>query len=108
MALIFTSNQGIRIPDANEYVRNIPAAMAASVTDIEKLLVQVFDSVADRGTKVPAPMEGMLCWLRDVDRLEVFDGVQWRRVYPTSPAIKSGTAAPTSTGQDGDIYIQYT
>lgn len=107
MALQFTTNQGIRVLDDTEYVWNVPAAIAATVADVEKLVVQRFTSAAQRDQKVPLPEEGMVCWLRDVKTLSVHDGTAWQRVWPMQPKITSSTDAPVGTGATGDIHFQY-
>jgi hypothetical protein len=49
---------------------------------VEKQLVMAFASSTDRSTKVPAPVEGMLAYLKDVDRLEIYNGATatWERL----------------------------
>ncbi|WP_369190153.1 hypothetical protein [Streptomyces sp. R08] len=40
-------------------------------------LVMSFASATVRGATIKKPIEGMITWLKDVDRLEVFDGTSW-------------------------------
>lgn len=40
-------------------------------------LVMSFASATVRGATVVKPVEGMITWLKDVDRLEVYDGTAW-------------------------------
>lgn len=108
MALQFTSNQGIRVLDSDEFVWNVPDALLSTVQDIEKLLVQRFDSATDRSNKLPLPEEGMMSYLRDTNEWHGYNGTAWVRIYPSSPRITSGTSAPSANGQTGDIYVQYT
>jgi len=108
VAIQYTPLQNLPYPDAdstikdiNDYIRNLALAL-------EGKLVMVFPNDAARTTAVASPTEGMLSWLQDTNMLYVHDGTGWKQMYPSAPAILSGTVAPTgSTGAVGDIYIQH-
>lgn len=108
MAILNTPIQALPYPDENslinavdEYIRNVAFAL-------EKKLLMVFASAADRDSKLTAPTEGMLAWLQDVDKLMLRTGTAWVQIYPPVPNFTFGTGAPsTTTGNVGDIYIQY-
>lgn len=107
MATPASANQGIPMPDDAEYLKDVPDFVRAMGLAIEKKLVMSFASSSDRATRVPSPVEGMVSWLRDLNRLYVYTGSTWAQVYPPTPTVTSGTAAPTGSGAVGDIYIQY-
>lgn len=99
-----TANQGIRVPESTDDP-DVVDDMTKAVLDIEKKLVMVFSSVADRSARVPSPVEGMLCFLRDLNRFDVYDGAAWVAAVPTVPTFTSGTAVPSnSSGADGDVF----
>jgi len=43
--------------------------------------VMVFATAADRTTALPVPSEGMIAFLADDNRIEVYDGAAWKIVY---------------------------
>lgn len=63
---------------------NLPTAQAAWDGVMENRLVQRYASIADRTARNPAPNEGELSHLADVDRIEVFNGVSWISAYKRS------------------------
>jgi hypothetical protein len=108
MAILNTPVQGLPYPDANATVNEVDDYIANLAAAVETKLVMEFASATDRNTKIATPTEGMVCWLQDVNVLEAHDGTTWQQVWPASPAILSGTTAPTgSQGNVGDIYVQY-
>jgi len=107
MSIQFSPIQGFRYPDMNEYLKDVPQFVQNLALDVEKRVVQIFASASDRGTKLPNPVSGNLTWLQDQKAMDVFDGSVYKRIYPFSPNITSGTSAPSGTGAIGDIYIQY-
>ncbi|CUW31796.1 hypothetical protein [Streptomyces reticuli] len=88
--------QGINIasltdaPDAEKLAKEIANALA-------KRGVMSFASASARGATIPAPTEGMLTWIRDADRLDLYDGGAWVTVSVgnrawTTIALSSGWA----------------
>jgi hypothetical protein len=55
--------------------------LAESLTFLEKFVNLRFASASARNTAVPAPTEGMSCWLNDVNQITVYDGTQWVTAY---------------------------
>ena len=99
-----TSNQGIRIPQSTDDP-DVVNDLGNAVADIETKLVMVFNNVADRSARVPAPTEGMLSYLKDVNLFYYYSGTAWTAVVPTVPTFSSGTAVPSnSSGVDGDVF----
>jgi hypothetical protein len=80
-----TSNQQIRYLIGTD-PPDIATATQNLATDLEKKAVQVFDSASDRSTRLPAPTEGMVSWLSDVNRLEYYSGTAWVPVSPFASA----------------------
>lgn len=98
---------GLDIPDSNTEVRETREVIEHHIKQIETYSVMSFASMTDLSTRVPSPREGMLSWIRDINELYVYDGSGWRRVWPTSPRIHSGTTLPSNAlGQDGDVYFR--
>ena len=90
-----------KLADGNDAVRKLAQALDGKV-------VMVFASQSAMNTAVPTPSEGMLAYIADSNLLQLRVDSAWVNVFPTSPAIYSGTAAPASTlGTTGDIYVQY-
>lgn len=50
---------------------------AAQINIISDSTVMTFASSAARGSAISVPTEGMLTYLEDTNRLELYDGVQW-------------------------------
>lgn len=107
MATLKTPNQQLPYPDSNEYLKYVPNYISALALAVEKGLVMKFTDQTDLGTRLPAPTSGMLAWVQADKILQIYDGDSWVSLYPATPAIYSGTGAPSSTlGVTGDIYIQ--
>lgn len=71
-----TSNQGLTIQQGTDSA-NEPGAQVSLLAGAENRLVQRYLSIADRTARNGAPNEGEISHLADVDRTEVFDGVNW-------------------------------
>lgn len=86
--------QGIQIasltdaPDAEKLAKEIANALA-------KRGVMYFASTSARGATIPAPTEGMLTWIRDADRLDLYDGSAWVTV---SVGNRAWTTISLTTG----------
>lgn len=74
-----TTNQQLPYP-ASSAAPNVPADLQTLAQSVEKKVVQVFASAADRSTRMPSPTEGMMCWLQDVNRFDYYTGSTWARV----------------------------
>lgn len=104
-----TANQELPYPDETQHPADVPLFLQRLAEAVEKKLVLVYDSAADRSSRNGAPAEGQLSWLSDVNRLELFTGTGWTQLYPsTAPTIHSGTSDPTTgLGSNGDLYFKY-
>lgn len=107
MATVKTPNQQLPYPDSAEYLKYIPSFFSALALAVEKGLVMKFVDQADLSARLPAPVGGMMAWVQATKTLSIHDGTKWVSLVPASPAIFSGSAAPSSSlGVTGDIYIQ--
>lgn len=85
------------------------------VADLEKIIgltVMVFNSAAHRGSVLTgdsAPTEGMETYLRDVDRLETYDGSAWKTLseWQTTNPTWSSSLGSVSIG-NGTKYWRWT
>jgi hypothetical protein len=73
-------NQGITL-QAGTDPANLPGAQVAWDATMENRLAQRYASIADRTARNAAPNEGELSHLADVDRVEIFDSVNWISAY---------------------------
>lgn len=82
---VLTTNQGLTLPIATD-ADNVPVSMTAynGPNGVENRLVQRFLSIADRTARNPAPTEGELCYLLDLNRFENYTGVAWVPIYPAT------------------------
>lgn len=72
-----TPNQALPYPSLGDSA-NGPAAFQALATAVEKQLVMTFASATERSTKLTAPVEGTVAYLRDTDTLTLYTGSAWR------------------------------
>jgi len=83
--MALTTNQGLILPDGTDNA-NVPLTFTDFVTTagsgIENRLVQRYLSIADRTTRNPAPNEGELSYLNDLNRYESYTGTVWIPIYP--------------------------
>jgi hypothetical protein len=66
--------------------------------------VQSFVSAAARTAAFPAPHEGAVTWLEDVNRLEVYDGTAWRRVSAGQGFARFASTTAAAVGSAGFNY----
>jgi hypothetical protein len=92
--------QGVQIasltdaPDANKLAKDITNAIA-------QRSVLRFASSSARGATLTSPVEGMLTWLQDVNRLDLYDGSSWVAVSVGRSSWTTITPASPWT-QDGN------
>lgn len=94
--------QNIPLPIGTDAPPDVPLMMAAVVGAMEGKLVMVFASVALRDASIPAPTEGMVAYIVDGQRLDIYDGTSWRPmldiVVPACHVYVVGTqTVPTDT-----------
>ena len=78
---------------------SIPKAIADLAAGTIPRGVMRFASATTRGATLvgaSAPVEGMVSWLMDVDRLEVYDGSAW--VTPPQPVTNTTSGATAASG----------
>ncbi|WP_458085803.1 hypothetical protein [Streptomyces malaysiensis] len=91
-------------PNAQTLGQGIVEAVASKIT-------MVFNSAAVRGATITAPTAGMVTYLKDVKRVQVYDGTAWRDVFSgasgwqsyspvwsattTNPSLGNGTLTAT-------------
>jgi hypothetical protein len=81
MATTDDFGQGVSIatlqdaPDAEALAKNIANGIA-------QRSVMRFDSALQRAATITSPVEGMVSWLRDVNLVEVYDGLAWESLEP--------------------------
>jgi len=94
------------VPDANEDP-NLAFDLLAIAKAIEKRLVGVYSSTADRDAKTSAAgvQEGMFAFTTDTDSFWYRSASAWVSFPPPTPSITSGSAAP-SGGSNGDVYFR--
>lgn len=79
--------QGVVVADLTDAPN--AATLARNIADaIVQRSVMRFASASARTAAVAAPVEGMVTWLQDVNRLYVYDGSSWTLV---GPQAQSGT-----------------
>lgn len=82
---VLTTNQGLTLPATTD-ADNVPVSMTAynGPNGVESRLVQRFLSIADRTARNPAPTEGELSYLIDLNRFENYTGTAWVAIYPVT------------------------
>lgn len=82
--MVATSNQGLILPDGTDNA-NVPLTFTDFVlgtTGIENRLVERYLSIADRTARNPAPNEGELSYLADLNRYDTYTGTAWIPLIP--------------------------
>lgn len=70
-------------------------------TMVQRQVVATFANAAARTAALPAPTEGMLTYLADVDQYQFWDGATWKVTYGSGISLGPGQVAMagTYTGQ---------
>lgn len=71
---------------------------SADVNDYLMQGVLVFNDSSARSTAITSPVEGMVSYLKDDDKVEAYDGSNWVTVSPTVGARIAGIGTATTTG----------
>ena len=101
-----TSIAGLPIPQQTDSP-DVPRDISNLAVALEKRLVVVYASVADRSAKNPTPQEGMFGWLSDLNRMEVYQDGAWVTYPAPQVSITSGTTVPSNaTGNNGDVFFK--
>ena len=108
MAIQKTAIHQLPWPDHNEKLANIWANIRDLAQAADTQMVIVATDAADLSVKVPAPVAGQIAVLTTTQQILLRTATVWQQVFPLSPGVLSGSAAPASTlGNVGDIYLQY-
>ena len=109
MTMRYTANQAWPFPDIDEPLNNMNDWHYLMAVYAELRSVQRFATAAELSTKRPTPVAGEVAWLTAEKVIQVYDGTAWKRVYPPSPMVYSGTGVPASSlGAVGDLYVKTT
>jgi hypothetical protein len=99
--------QGINIasltdaPDAGKLAKDLANALAQRG-------VMRFASATARGATITSPVQGMLTWLKDIDRLDLYDGSTWVAVSVGQSTWKTITpASPWTQNGNSQGNLQY-
>jgi hypothetical protein len=107
MTMLSTSNQGVPYPDVNEPLNNVNDWLYAMAQYLETRGVARFATMAELSSKRPSPASGEVAWVFETHSVYVFDVNAWKRIYPPTPMVYSGTTTPSSSlGAVGDLYIK--
>lgn len=99
--MALTTDQGLILPDGPDNA-NVPLTFTDFVTTagsgIENRLVKRYLSVADRTARNPAPNEGELSYLNDLNRYETFEpsSASWIPLYSNAVAFDATSFTTTS------------
>jgi len=67
---------GFQLPAIDDQL-DIPGDLRRLADSIGPYVIQMYDSVADRDARIPAPTEGMTAWLRDTNIMTRYNGSAW-------------------------------
>lgn len=100
---------GFHVPDHDENLRDIWRAEGVLAKDLETRVNMRFASMTDLVTKLSGdytPTGGEIAYVKDVGQYLGFVKGEWKRLYPSSPQIFSGSVVPPANlGQVGDVYL---
>ena len=115
MSMRATATQGAPFPDVNEPLNNMNDWLYLLATFQEVRGIQRYATQAACSAARPTPTAGEVAFITaDVNNnnqpiIQVYDGSAWKRVFPPSPMVYSGTGTPpNTTGAVGDIWIKTT
>jgi hypothetical protein len=104
------------VPGTDDYGQGISIASLTDAPDAQKLADELanalaqrgvlrFASASARGATLASPVEGMLTWLQDINRLDLWDGTAWtavsvgqstwKTITPESPWTQNGNSNGT-------------
>lgn len=103
--MAFSPNQGLILPDGTDNA-NVPLTFTDFVTTagsgMENRLVQRYLSIPDRTARNPAPNEGEVSYLSDLNRYDTYTGSAWVPLIPTT------VTNVEATGFTGVVSTSYT
>ena len=87
---------------------NVPDDMTNLALAIERRVFGVYNTVTDRNTRVPAPQEGQVAYIKDTNAFVYFNDVAWVEMFQQPPTFYNGTTVPSNTqGVNGDVYFRF-
>ncbi|MFE2290998.1 hypothetical protein [Streptomyces sp. NPDC059452] len=109
MTTQYTPLSGIPYPQPSDPA-DLPAQLQSLAQALDGRTVLRFGTAAERDTKIPAPVAGMVAWVASPPRLTHYTGSAWTpvgavpvfRINSTAGTTTSTTYAETLTGATGD------
>jgi hypothetical protein len=107
------------MPGTDDYGQGVSIASLTDAPDAGKLAKDIanaivqrgvmrFSSASSRGATLSAPVEGMLSWLQDINRLDLYDGSTWVAVSTGSSTWKTITPeSPWTQNGNSQGNLQY-
>ncbi|MFJ3283648.1 hypothetical protein ACIPMW_00030 [Streptomyces sp. NPDC086669] len=110
------------MPTTDDYGQGINIASLTDAPDAGKLAKDIVNAIAQRSilryasasargaalTGTTAPVEGMLSWLQDINRLDLYDGAGWVAVSVGASAWTTITpASPWTQNGNSNGTLQY-
>jgi hypothetical protein len=87
---------------------NVPDDMNNLALAIERRVFGVYNTVTDRNTRVPAPQEGQVAFIKDTNAFVYYNGTAWTDIFQQPPVFYQGTTVPSNTlGVNGDVYFRF-
>lgn len=90
--------------------KNFTTGSVLTASDVQNYLmdqsVMVFAGTASRGSAITSPSEGMVVYLSDTDKVQVYNGTSWSDVGGAGAAVLSNTPTGTYTS-GGTAYAYY-
>ncbi len=107
-----TTVQGLPVPVAADDV-DVPGDMMSLAQAVETKLVMVFANSGARDSAIPAPTDGMLCYVADVGWYQVYDDAEWRTFFSSlAPGsgvsyghISSYQTSPPADARNGAVAV---
>jgi len=88
---------------------DVPADLLAAITNLEKFAIPRFASAGARDTAIPAPVNGMVCYVTGTGYQKYESG--WTALIPTIPTVPemaSGTASVSfSAASDSTASVNF-
>ena len=93
--------------------KNFVTGQVLTAADVQDYLmdqsVMVFGGTAARGSAIASPTEGMVTYLSDTDKVQVYNGTAWTDVGRVGAAVLSNTPTGTySSGGTAYAYYEFT
>lgn len=103
-----TAIQGLPVPQSTD-TPDVPRDFLALANAVEKKLVMVFTTTAQRSSLVTSPTAGMVTVITSTETIDLYNGTTWKQIYPPTgqPNHSVGSTVPSNaTGADGDVFFK--